>query len=514
MKTIKSILIAATLICASAVSTLSAQQADAPAYQWRVAKGDSVMIKPECQQYLTGEKPSYWVYDSVHTVYQLGTKRFPEGVMLMHIASWICEDCLMPVTPREPQAADGQRTQAPAAAPQTPSQPAHVPAQAPAAAPAPAPAPAQAEQVPVETDPAQAPVPVPVPAAAPAPAPAPAQAEQAPTEAEPAPAPAPAEAAPAEVAPVEAAPAEQAPVEAAPVEEEPVAIVAQGDTMTLTQSRNGYDRFTIGVRGGAAGLLHTVVSGNWTCGGDVLLDLQYAHYWTKEGRPVDLGIIVGLGLGYSQSGMKAAIDTSYTVSTTDGNIDYTLKADEVKENDGQLQMEIPVMFSLIHNNGLFFNFGPKFMLPLYTPYNQQITNPLINAYFPAEGVNVSNEVITGYLTDNQMHTSGTDNGNQFAINVMLTAEIGYEWTLKSGNSLGLGAYANYSVYNTFKNNASAKSLMDVTAPQGSTVASVDVLSATKTYATGLGYFDAGVKVAYHFNFPKKQYKQFSESKLF
>jgi hypothetical protein len=56
--------------------------------------------------------------------------------------------------------------------------------------------------------------------------------------------------------------------------------------------------------------------------------------------------------------------------------------------------------------------------------------------------------------------------------------------------------------------------MDVTAPQGSTVASVDILSATKTYATGLGYFDAGVKVAYHFNFPKKQYKQFRESKLF
>ena len=253
-------------------------------------------------------------------------------------------------------------------------------------------------------------------------------------------------------------------------------------------------------------------NGSWTCGGDILLDLQYAHYWTKDGRLVDLGLIVGLGIGYSQSGMKAAVDTAYTVSTTDGKIDYTLKADEVKENDGQIQMEIPLMFSLITRKGFFFNIGPKFMLPLYTPYNQHIDNPQINAYFPEEGVNVSNEVITGYLKDDQITNKGTDNGNQFSINVMLTAELGYEWVLNSGNSFGLGVYANYGVYNSFKNDGANKSLMNVTAPQGNNVASVDVLSATKTYATGLGYFDAGLKLAYHFNFPKK--RKYIDSKLF
>jgi len=103
MKTIKSILIAATLISATAVSTMSAQQAAAPAYQWKVAKGDSVMIKRECDKYLTGEKPSTWVYDKVHTVGQLGTKRFPEGVLLFKINSWICEECLVPVHPRAQQ---------------------------------------------------------------------------------------------------------------------------------------------------------------------------------------------------------------------------------------------------------------------------------------------------------------------------------------------------------------------------------------------------------------------------
>ena len=107
MKTVKSILIATTLICASVVSTLSAQQEAQPAqkHEFKVAVGDSVMIKRECVEYLTGERPSVWVWDKVHTVYQLGTKRFPEGVLLWNIRSWICEECLINVNGNAKEAA-------------------------------------------------------------------------------------------------------------------------------------------------------------------------------------------------------------------------------------------------------------------------------------------------------------------------------------------------------------------------------------------------------------------------
>lgn len=438
MKTIKSILIATTLICASVVSTLSAQQDAQPQTQptFNVAIGDSVMINRDCERYLTGERMSLWVYDVVHIVKQLGTKRFPEGVMLDNgnggILSWVCQECFGPLVPKTVVPAE-QPTETPA--PKPAEQPAQTPTQEPVKEPA-----EQPIATPVET-PAETPV---------------------------------------------ETPAEQ-----------------PAETPAQEPAKSGYHRFTIGVRGGAASLLHSVVRGEWICGGDALLDLQYAHYWTKENRPVDLGIIVGLGVGYAQSGMKAAVDTSYTVSTSDGDIDYTLKADEVKENDSQIQLEVPLMFSLIHNNGLFFNIGPKFMIPVYTPYKQNIKNPDINAYFPTEGVNVSNEVITGLVQDNQLNTKGTDNGTQFKINVMLTAEIGYEWKFQNGHSLGLGAYANYSVFNSFKNQGVNKSLMDVTPPSSTGIANVDILSATSTYAEKLGYFDAGIKLAYHFNFYKK-----------
>ena len=445
MKTIKSILIAATLIGTSVVSTLSAQQT-ATSYEWKVANGDSVMIKRECQQYLTGEKPSTWVYDQVHTVYQLGTKRFPEGVLLMNIYSWICEECLVPVNQKE-------------------------------------------ETKPVE-EPIQQPVEEP--------------AEQ-PTE-QPTEQPQPVE----EVKPVEE-PQPAQPIEQ-PVVEAVARKTAQGDSIHSKQNfRGGYDRFTIGVRGGAASLLHHAVKGNWTCGGDVLLDLQYAHYWTKDGRPADLGIITGLSVGYAQSGLKTDYDSTAFVKD---NVNYTVVARGIKETDHTVQLEIPLLFSMIHENGVFFNIGPKFMVPVYSPYKQTVDqdNTHITAYFPETGITIKDNSVTGQYTGQQ---PTTDNGVKFKINVMLTAEIGYEWILNSGNSLGLGAYANYSVFNTYSNTTSTEGLFNLTPPSDTgsgSSATLDVLSATKTYTDKIGYFDAGVKVAYHFNFPKK--KKNLDSKLF
>ena len=472
MKTIKSILIATTLVCATAVSSLSAQQAAQPAqeHQWKVAIGDSVMIKRECVEYLTGERPSVWVWDKVHTVRQLGTKRFPEGVLLMNIYSWICEECLIPVNGRaqeeEAKAVEEQKEDRAAFEKAQRGEPVAQPAEEPKEEPAAEPAAEPAEE--------------------------PAKEEPAPVE-------------------------EQK-------EEEQTAQSNQGDSIhSQPNFKHNYDRFTIGLRGGAAGLLHKTNEGSWTCGGDVVLDLQYAHYWTKDGRPIDLGIITGVGLGYAQSSVKSSVNSTRP-NVEDGDatpmhIDYTIRADEVKEHDGQLQLEVPLMFSLIHQNGLFFNIGPKFMLPVFTPYKQTISNnpnTFVEAYYQETGVRVTNDVITGLLAEDKYTSKGTDYKNKFTINVMLTAEIGYEWILKSGNSLGLGAYANYSVYNSFKNNPEDPNVDPLirveSAPSSTSNAVINVNPLTGTYASGLGFFDAGVKLAYHFNFPKK--RKNIDSKLF
>ena len=453
MKTVKSILIAAALISASVVSTLSAQQQAQPAqkHEFKVAIGDSVMIKRECQKYCTGETPSTWVWDKVHTVRQLGTKKFPDGVLLMNIYSWMCEECLIPVNGHAEESAKQAATE-------------------------------QAEEREAWEKAAR---------------------EKADREAA-------AKAAAEEKAAREAAEkaaAEQAAREAEAAEKAAAEQAKQDSIKSEQKFKHDYDRFTIGLRGGASALMHHADQGNWTCGGDVVLDLQYAHYWAKDGRPVDLGLIVGLGIGYQQSGLQKDSDLT---AFTKGTVDYTVFAKDVKETDHQLQLEVPLMFSLIHENGLFFNVGPKFMIPVYTPYKQTVNtdDTHISAYFQETGVTVVDKEVTGVYTGQQPEAK---NGIQFNINVMLTAEIGYEWVLKSGNSLGLGAYANYSVYNTFKNTPNAEGLFDLTAPTDTDKAHLDVLSATHAYADKLGYFDAGIKVAYHFNFPKKM--KYKASKL-
>ena len=472
MKTLKSILIAATLISASFVSTMSAQDAQAEPYQFRVAIGDSVMIKRECQQYSTGERPSTWVWDKVHTVRQLGTKMHPDGVLLMNIYSWICDTCLVNVNGHAEAAAEEAVVE-------------------------------QAEEREVFEREHESTVRAAEEAAKKAAeeAAAIAAADSAYRAAE-----------EARKAEEEARLAEEA---ARQAEEEAAAQRAKEDSIKSVQKfKHNYDRFTIGVRGGASALMHHANQGNWTCGGDVVLDLQYAHYWAEDGRPVDLGIIAGLGIGYHQSGLSKETDhAEFDRSTGTSNVHYTVDIKDVKETDHQLQLEVPVMFSLIHDNGLFFNVGPKFMIPVWTPYKQtaNVDETHIAAVFEETGVTVIDQTLTGKYTGQQPEDK---NGIQFNINVMLTAEIGYEWILKSGNSLGLGAYANYSVYNSYKNTTSTEGLFNLTAPasDGSSVAKLDVLSATHAYADKLGYFDAGIKLAYHFNFPKKRH--FKDSKLF
>ena len=489
MKTIKSILIAATLIGASLVSTLSAEEAKpAQERQWKVAIGDSVMIKRECQKYLTGETPSKWVWDKVHTVRQLGTKRFPDGVLLMNIYSWMCEDCLIPVNERAKEASEE------AAKEQAAEREAFEKA--------------RQEKLKAEAAKAEESKAEPVVAEQPKEEPKVEEPKEEP-KAEPV---------------VAEQPAEEKPAEepvAAPEEEKQKTEQAKGDSIHSKQDfgKGGYDRFTIGVRGGVSGLMHQVTKGSWNPGFDAILDLQYAHYWTKMGRPVDLGIIVGVGIGYAQSGMKAAVDTAFKYTDKSDpsfplDVDYKIHADEVRERDGQIQLEVPVLFSLIHEKGLFFNVGPKFMIPVYTPYKQSIAekNTEITAYFEQLGVPVTNAVITGMLKEDQYKLNGSDNGNQFTINVLLTAEIGYEWILKSGNSLGLGAYANYGWNLSFKNDKTTNKPLIEVIPPTTGVADVNVYSATKMYTNKLGYFDAGVKLAYHFNFPKK--RKFADSKLF
>ena len=416
---------------------------------YRLQKGDTIIIAKEMKHYLSGEEPSEWVYYVRHVVAQVGGKKYPDGILVAGIQSWIpyesaylagavnktAESQALEQTHSE-QIEDrqdelAQKTQAEQDEIRRRAEAAHLETLQPVA------------KEPIDTI-AETPV-------------------------------------------------------SEPVEPEVAQDTVAKDT---TARKRHYNRFTVGVRGGLASLLHNTDNemGKWKPGFDIAVDLQYAHYWLTK-KDHSLGFIVGASVAYSMSSLTTQVRDTFQRATIGGLVDYTVSAQQVKEQDGEVLVEIPLMFSMIARQGFFLNVGPRFSIPVYTHYKQTMSEDVsIEAYFQEYDVKVPNEAVTGELSDEQKKQPGKWSAAK--LNVMLTAEAGYEFKLLTGNSLSLGAYANYSVYTLYRNDTSAESLVGVKNPEWNTPAPVNVLSATDTYAKGIGYFDVGVKVAYHFNFPK------------
>ncbi len=402
---------------------------------WHV--GDTVMVKPETKKYLTGEEPSEWVYGKKFTIQQLGTSTYPEGILIKEIISVVdANGIYRPYDQAQPAKQEEVKP--------------------------------QEEEKKEEVKP---------------------QEEEKKEEVKPQ-----EEEKKEEVKPQE----EEKKQEVKPQEEEKEEEVAKQHEKVRMQKHH---RFSIGLRGGVASLMHNApLMDNWKVGFDGILDLQYAYYFgAKEGKKVNHGIIVGLGVGYAQSPIRNGlnIDSTYNMGTY--TVDYKINAQKVAERDGQIQIEVPLMYSLLTEKGFFLNVGPKFMMPVYTHYNQTISDEAsIAATINDMGVTITNDPATGVI---DMHSQkGQWGKGQAKINLMVTAELGWEWELKNGHALGVGVYGNYAPLNTYKHDPTLKNIVQVEA-DGTSNATVGYNSATDSYAKGMNYFDAGLKLVYHFQFP-------------
>lgn len=441
-----------------------------PGPDFPFAVGDTIVITKSQTHYLTGEKISAWVYNVMHTIKQMGSKRFPNGILIDGIMSWVGPEDLLLVNPVE-----RQDSAAAAAVYRVMHADEIAAAEAAAAA-----AREQAVKDSIE---------------------AVRRAEEA-----------------AKAVPVTHEDSVRAGLISEPNEDEIInrlheEALAQADS--IAKYRHNYHkekehRFSIGVRGGVASLMQNTndIMGNWRAGGDGMLDLQYAYYaGASETQSCNLGFITGVSVGYGNSGLRASVRDSFSLGDS---IKYQIAAKNVNEQDGQIQVEIPLLFSLRHESGLFFNVGPRFMLPAFSHYKQTIDKTdedatYIDAYFVNEGVHVVNKPVTGELTDEDCNQHDKrDFKKTTKFHVMLTSEIGYEWALRNGHNLGLGVYANYSLYNMYKNgNLTDEAIITVPNGPEANGAHVNVLTATDAYAQKQGFFDCGLKLVYHFGFPVK-----------
>lgn len=279
----------------------------------------------------------------------------------------------------------------------------------------------------------------------------------------------------------------------------------------LANWKDRVHRLTLGVRGGLASWMQNAGESQWKVGGEGLFDLQYAFYKVTKSRNY-VGLLVGASVGYVNAGVALnSINDVYTTPTTDGDIRYTITANGIREKDGAVVVEVPLMFSVVSEKGVFFNVGPRFQMPVWNHYTLHFENPSIKAFFPEEGVEVENRLITGLISDKAVESKGKFTSSTF--NLLIGAEFGYEWQFKNNHSLGLGIYADYGVYSMYKNNNDVRSIIDITAPSSTMQpAQIRYHSAQDVYGTGVGFFDCGLKLAYHFNFIKYKQSNSVESK--
>ena len=273
------------------------------------------------------------------------------------------------------------------------------------------------------------------------------------------------------------------------------------------------NRFTIGARGGFASSLPKTSNGNSydvfeplegkiPAGFDVLLDLQYAHYWAKDENKPLFGILTGLSVGYMHDTYRVDDYSNIFYAESEGLIKYNVSAENMVSANHQVQLEVPVMFSMILPCGVFVNAGPKLILPVYSSYKQTLENPEITATLEDVGVEIgTNTVVMGIVKDEQCVLKGKH--EQISLTLALGAEVGYEFALKSGQSLGVGAYINGGVYNSYKSSNASGHLIGVNPPTSEKAGEAIVNSLTHTMVDKMGYLDAGLKVTYNFNWIKK-----------
>ena len=170
------------------------------------------------------------------------------------------------------------------------------------------------------------------------------------------------------------------------------------------------------------------------------VDLRYTFYSCIG--TTGIGFTVGAGFGYGSTALKGTNTDQYTnMDYLSNRIDYTIDS-KFRQTDKFAQANASLMLALCFGN-FTLNIGPRFMLPISPSSNLTIEEAHINAYYPTYDVNVTDQMITGVLA-----TPYTQSVSSFLpkYNVLMGAEIGYEFGITDKTFLGFQLYADIAVW--------------------------------------------------------------------
>ena len=266
---------------------------------------------------------------------------------------------------------------------------------------------------------------------------------------------------------------------------------------------------SIGVRGGGQAFLPTAAVGATGevkpgIGGTGALDVRYTYYGSVASQ-VQLGVAVGAGFGYGTTGIKGTNLDSYTNIDYLGNkMDYSIDA-TYSLKDQFAKVDVSLLLAM-RFGGVTLNVGPRFMLPFAATGTVTISEASIDAYYPLYNVHVTDLLITGKLETPYTDTRAS---NLPRMNVLVAAEIGYEWRLNQ-HALGVQLFAEAAVWSKQTPNPLTPNPLIQVNPITSAenpVPSVTVGSA-ESFVSGRRYIGVGVRAYYAFHIEHIRIRQF------
>lgn len=272
-----------------------------------------------------------------------------------------------------------------------------------------------------------------------------------------------------------------------------VTVAAQEFTPTFMSQ---YDRVGVGIRGGWAGHMQSPERKGW----ETMVDVQYAHYWRHDDWHGQLGLVTGVGFGFSRSQLGQQVVEQRSYLLHEGAllfpIDYSVEC-MAKEQDQQWQVEIPLLFSYVLHCGWYMNVGPRLQVPVAGRYHLQLDNETIAAtYSQWTQQPVVNMPTTGQLTDENRHTQGALEMPK--VNLLLGAETGYEHMFNDKNRLTVGVYGHANVLPHNRTVTDNAQLLLITPPTAENNAVISPQGWSNTYSKTMGYFALGVRLIYFF----------------
>ena len=257
---------------------------------------------------------------------------------------------------------------------------------------------------------------------------------------------------------------------------------------------------SIGVRGGGQTYLPTAAVGATGevkpgIGGAGAIDLRYTYYGSV-GAQAELGCAIGAGFGYGAASLKGTNTDTYSNTDYLGNkMDYTVTS-AFTQTDRFAKVDASLLFAM-RFGGVTLNIGPRFMMPLSATRTLTVNEANIDAYYPMYDVHVVNRQITGYLPTPYTDTRAS---NLPRMNVLVAAEIGYEWRLNQ-HALGVQLFAEAAVWSKQTPNPLTPNPLIQVNPitDASNPVPVVTVGSVESFVAHRRYLDFGIRAYYAFN---------------